>query len=110
VQQKFTQNHAKHKMTYMKVHQTKLIRIFSDEPKEMPRKNEIHFMETLFHVTWFLGSYFLFFLCVSFSLKMGGGVQVPLSHFLLFIVGTCLLVVIINCVLMSKVFFINLGG
>ncbi len=37
MQQEFTQNHAKHKMTYMKVHQTKLIRIFSNEPKEMQK-------------------------------------------------------------------------
>jgi hypothetical protein len=55
------------------------------------------------------GVLFSVLLCVSFSLKMGGGVQVPLSmnrDFLLFIVGTCLLVVIINCVLICLKFFL----
>jgi hypothetical protein len=41
MQQEFTQNHAKHKMTYMKVHQTKLIRIFSSDPKEMQRTQHL---------------------------------------------------------------------
>ncbi len=67
----------------------------------------IHVHGDPFSCNLVFGVLFSVLLCVSFSLKMGGGVQVSLSMntLLLFIVGTCLLVVIINCVLMSKVFF-----
>ncbi len=39
----------------------------------------IHFMETLFLCNLVFGVLFSVLLRVSFSLKMGGGVQVPLS-------------------------------